>query len=274
MMRLGLIGFPLDHSLSPKIHNAALKAGGLEGSYSLIPVPPHGRRMLEKVLSELRSGEQSGLNVTIPHKMEIIPFLDGLTPVAQAIGAVNTIFCRNQKLIGDNTDAPAFLTDLKRCFSFRDNRPHSALIFGASGAARAVAYSLSLEGWEVNIFSRRMEAADQIAAQIKNTRAFSSFPLPAVLTGLDLVVNATPLGMEPDVDKSPWPEGQPFPDGTAVYDLVYTPRQTRIVREAQSQGLRAVTGLGMLVEQAALAFELWTGELVPRESLFESVSQT
>ena len=112
--KLGLIGYPLGHSLSPKIHTAALQASGLEGNYSLFPIPPEDKQALQDLLAQVRAGEIHGLNVTIPHKQNVIEFMDELTPAAQAIGAVNTIYMRGDKLIGDNTDAPGFLADLKR----------------------------------------------------------------------------------------------------------------------------------------------------------------
>src|SRR6476619_3180279 len=114
MIKLGLIGFPLSHSLSPKIQNAAFQSCGLVGSYSLFPILPDDNEGLEDLLSQVRSGEIHGLNVTIPHKQNVIPFLDELAPSADAIGAVNTIDLRNDKLIGENTDAPGFLADLKK----------------------------------------------------------------------------------------------------------------------------------------------------------------
>ena len=112
--QLGLIGFPLGHSLSPKIHAAALKACGLQGTYSLFPISPDDKQGLHSLLARVRAGEIHGLNVTIPHKQNVIPLLDELTPTAKAIGAVNTIYLRDDKLIGDNTDAAGFLADLKK----------------------------------------------------------------------------------------------------------------------------------------------------------------
>ena len=114
MIQLGLIGYPLGHSLSPKIHAAALSACSLQGTYSLFPIPPEDKQALHHLLTRVRSGEITGLNVTIPHKQNIIELMDELTPTAKAIGAVNTIYLREDKLIGDNTDAPGFLSDLKR----------------------------------------------------------------------------------------------------------------------------------------------------------------
>ena len=269
MMHLGLIGHPLGHSLSPKIHTAALKACGLEGEYSLFPIAPEDMQGLKDLLTRVRGGEIHGLNVTIPHKQNVIPLLDELTPTAQAIGAVNTISMRNGKLVGDNTDAPGFLADLQN-FLTTETRSHGerrkALVLGAGGSARAVVYALVHAGWDVTLSARRPEQAQALA---------SNYQLP--ITNLinpptfNLLVNTTPLGMTPNVDASPWPEHLAFPKDAAVYDLVYNPRETKLVRDARAQGLPAKTGLGMLIEQAALAFEIWTGHRPPREVLFQQV---
>ena len=263
MMHLGLIGHPLGHSLSSKIHTAALKACGLEGEYSLFPIAPEDMQGLKDLLTRVRGGEIHGLNVTIPHKQNVIPLLDELTPTAQAIGAVNTISMRNGKLVGDNTDAPGFMADLG---GLKTSEVSKALVLGAGGSARAVVYALVYAGWDVTLSARRPEQAQALA---------SNYHLP--ITNLinpptfNLLVNATPLGMTPNVNASPWPDHLPFPKDAAVYDLVYNPRETKLVRDARAQGLPARTGLGMLIEQAALAFEIWTGHRPPREVLFEAV---
>ena len=141
--QLGLIGYPLGHSLSPKIHTAALKACGLNGGYSLFSIRPDDSQGLKDLLARVRAGEIHGLNVTIPHKQNVIPLLDELTPTAQAIGAVNTIYLRENKLIGDNTDAAGFLSDLKKFVNKETGRQVNtdALILGAGGSARAVVYA-------------------------------------------------------------------------------------------------------------------------------------
>ena len=145
MTSLGLIGFPLEHSLSPRIQQAALDYAHLKGSYDLFPIAPDDLAGLRDLLERLRGAEITGLNVTIPHKQNVISLLDALTPEAQAIGAVNTIVCKEGKLLGANTDAPGFLADLKDVFPQppweRVKRKH-ALVLGAGGAARAVVYAL------------------------------------------------------------------------------------------------------------------------------------
>lgn len=273
MIQLGLIGYPLGHSLSPKIHTAALKACGLEGNYSLFPVHPEDKQGLRDLLTHVRSGEITGLNVTIPHKQNVIEFMDELTPTAQAIGAVNTIYMREKKLVGDNTDAPGFLSDLKRAMTEIKSKivnRKSAIVLGSGGSARAVVYALANDGWNVTIAARRIEQAQQLADSFKNyDLRITTFDLQPLT--FELIVNTTPLGMTPNIDQSPLPENLSLPANAFVYDLVYNPRETKLVRDARAQGLNASTGLGMLIEQAALAFEKWTGHIPPRDILYTSV---
>lgn len=280
IFRLGLIGYPLSHSLSPQIHSAALNACGLEGDYSLFPILPADKQGLIDLLNRVRIGELHGLNVTIPHKQTVIDFLDELTPTARAIGAVNTIYVRDVNLIGGNTDAPGFLTDLKRFLAESPSpngrgagvREKSVLVLGAGGSARAVVYALLNDGWNVTLAARKIDQAQQLAS------SFPNYPIP--ITNLqtfepstfNLMVNTTPLGMTPNVDQSPLPENLSLPSNAFVYDLVYNPRETKLVRDAQAQGLKAATGLGMLIEQALLSFELWTGHNPSREIIRASVS--
>jgi shikimate dehydrogenase len=265
---LGLIGFPLGHSLSPKIHAVALKACGLEGEYSLFPIHHEDTQSLKDLLARVRTRKLQGLNVTIPHKQNVIPLLDELTPTAKAIGAVNTIHLRENKLIGDNTDAAGFLADLKRFLTTETQRhgDSKALVLGAGGSARAVVYALLNDGWDVTLAARRIEQAQQLA------QSFTNYQLPITNftdlrpSNFDLLVNTTPIGMSPNIYQSPLPENLFFPNAI-IYDLVYNPRETKFVKDARAQGLSATTGLGMLIEQAALAFELWTGHTPPRDIL-------
>lgn len=270
--RLGLIGYPLEHSLSPKIHTAALKACGLDGDYSLFPIEPDDQQGLKDLLSRVRAGEITGLNVTIPHKQNVIEFMDKLTPTANAIGAVNTIYLKNEKLIGDNTDALGFLKDLQRFIGYREMETgKSVLVFGAGGSARAVVYALLNDGWDVTIAARRVEQAQGLATSFTNYHlritSFTDFQLST----FNLIVNTTPLGMSPKINQSPMPENLSLPQHIVIYDLVYNPRETKLVRDARSHGLQATTGLGMLIEQAAPAFEIWTGCNPQRDILYKAV---
>lgn len=273
MIQLGLTGHPLSHSLSPQIHSAALQACGLNGSYSLFPIHADDKQGLKALLSCVRSGEISGLNVTIPHKQNVIEFMDELTPTANAIGAVNIIYMKGNKLLGDNTDAPGFLTDLKKFLSteIQKHGKLNALVLGAGGSARAVIYALVNDGWNVTIAARQIQKAQELALQFKNVNAIGFKLSTLQLSNFQLMVNTTPLGMTPNMDSSPLPENILLPGHLGIYDLVYNPRQTKLVRDARLQGLNATTGLGMLIEQAALGFELWTGYNPPRDVLYNSV---
>ena len=271
MIQLGLIGYPLEHSLSPKIHAAALESCGLHGEYSLYPICPDDLQGLKSILARIRNGEIAGLNVTIPHKQNVIPLLGELTLKAKTIGAVNTISLQNGKLVGDNTDVPGFLVDLNHFLEMNQSsivNHNSALILGAGGSARAVVYALAQDGWDVAITARRPEQAQELASHYSiQTMDYSD--LQSVT--FNLLVNTTPVGMAPDVDSSPWPANLSFPSNAAIYDLVYNPRETKLVKNAHAAGLSATTSLGMLVEQAALSFEIWTGCNLPREPLFATV---
>ncbi|MFQ5615536.1 MAG: shikimate dehydrogenase [Anaerolineales bacterium] len=288
MYSLGLTGHPLFHSLSPTLHNTALRALGLEGEYRLYPVPPlpKGAETLAGLLARARRGEIHGLNVTIPHKQNAIPLLDDLTPATRAIGAANTIFRQGDRILGDNTDAPGFLADLKHFLANNTQYPipntQSALILGAGGSARAVAYALLTHGWHITLAARRPEQAQALSEQLlvnssqspvthRSIRAVQ-LPITNYQLPVNLIVNTTPLGMSPHTAGSPWPGDLPFPPNAAVYDLVYNPRETTLVRRARAAGLPAVTGLGMLIEQAALAFERWTGRPAPRAAMWQAVS--
>lgn len=282
-LSLGLIGFPLDHSLSPHLHAAALKALDLPGDYRLFPVPPapHGDEAIRDLFEQMRRGEMHGLNVTIPHKQTVIPYLDELTPTALAVGAVNTIVYKAGKLIGENTDCPGFLADLAVQLEntgmrkLRDRTGNSALVLGAGGSARAVVFGLLQNGWQVSIAARRPEQAQELM------RSFSSCSMlvgemnmlrSEAAQNFQLIVNTTPLGMHPNVEDSPWPTNMPFPKKVFVYDLVYNPPETTLLRSARNSGLPAANGLGMLVRQAALAFRAWTGLEPPWEEMYQTVA--
>lgn len=268
VFHLGLTGFPLGHSLSPALHTAALQVMRLKGEYGLYPAAPETAD-LQCLLGRVRQGELDGLNVTIPHKQTVLPLLDALEPAARAAGAVNVIFRRDHLLIGDNTDLPGFLSDLHQQF------PHLAvpgqrkvLVLGAGGAARAVCAALHSAGWQLCLAARRPEQAAGLMADLRLSSA-ESLPLDAAglsaCGSVALIVNATPLGMAPNPQNNPWPASLPLPAGACIYDLIYNPSVTRLLQQAQQAGLSAASGAGMLVEQAALALERWTGRPAPRQ---------
>ncbi len=274
--RLGLTGYPLGHSLSPAIHNAAIASAGLQGEYCLYPVSPlpSAPQALSDLLDRLRHGELDGLNVTIPHKQAVLPLLDWLEPAARRIGAANLLYCRRGQLVGDNTDATGFYLDLRHFLQRMPLHDQRALVLGAGGAARAVAAALLDDGWQITLAARRLEQAQALAHSLLPAR-FTVIPLVADslanVVGTTLLVNATPLGMSPNQESCPWPVELALPAGAAVYDLVYNPPQTCLMRRAQAAGLPAAGGLGMLVEQAALSFERWTGRPAPRPAMRQAV---
>jgi shikimate dehydrogenase len=285
-IELGLIGFPVAHSRSPELHRAALLACGLLGEYRLYPVPPvpEGMSLLGEIIAKVRRGELTGLNVTIPHKENVIPLMDELSPTAAAVGAVNTIYRRENKVVGDNTDLQGFMIALRTAMAragFEPPAEPAALVLGAGGSARAVVVALAQAGWQVTIAARRVEQAQILLRLVEgsqdlqeqraiglNTGSIQS--RVQALPGLSLVVNATPLGMHPQTAGNPWPQGVPLPEKAFIFDLVYNPRDTTLVVQAQASGLAAASGLGMLVEQAALAFQSWTGLQAPRVEMYRA----
>jgi shikimate dehydrogenase len=243
------------------MHNAALAELGLAGwEYVAVPVPPDG---LAEAVGSLRGEGYAGANVTVPHKQAVVPLLDGLTPVAHAIGAVNTIVKQDGRLLGHNTDAAGLLADLYAHAVHVSRRP--VLILGAGGSARAAVAALAGVGAQLRVIARKLEQIDALRS-VAALDAFEWSPLGllAASDNVALIVNTTPLGLSPNTGASPWLAGTPFPPDAFVYDLVYNPPDTLLVRQARAAGLRAVNGLGMLVEQGALALELWTGQTAPR----------
>jgi shikimate dehydrogenase len=217
---------------------------------------------VEEAVRGVRALGFRGVNVTVPHKAAVIPFLDEIAPAARAIGAVNTIVVEaGGRLVGHNTDAGGFLADLAA--QGVEPAGRRALVLGAGGAARAVVYALATTGAVVTIASRRAAQAQQLIVDLQahvGDAPLRYRPLqdPDAAPG-DLIVNATPVGMSPRVDEAPWP-GRPLPRDCFVYDLIYNPAETVLMRRAREAGGAAANGLGMLVQQGALAFELWLGE--------------
>ncbi len=260
-----LFGDPVAHSLSPLIHNAAFRAAGIDAEYRAQRV---SAEELVAAVAMLREPHALGANVTVPHKQAVIPYLDALTPRAEAIGAVNTIVrTADGDLRGENTDAAGFLYGLDAAAL----RGAPALVFGAGGAARAVVYALLTERQpaSLTLVARRSDQAAMLAAEfsgLDKRRALRVVPraeAAAAVRQSRLVVNATPLGMHPDTESTPWPDTADFRDGQTVYDLVYAPAETRLLREAHAQGAQTIGGMAMLIGQAAAAFEQWTGTPMP-----------
>lgn len=261
--RVGVIGWPVTHSLSPAMHNAAFAALGLVGwRYDLLPIPPD---ILGPGLRTLRDeGGYLGVNVTVPLKEAVLAHIrpDAL---AQALGAANTIDFRSDT--ATNTDVGGLIEDLRANDIALDGA--RALVIGAGGAARAAVYGLAQAGAEVLVANRTPERAQAMLAALAlnaGLRGAAAVTFEqAAAAAPALLVNCTPAGMWPRVDGCPWPDGVSFPAGAAVYDMVYRPARTRLMALAEAAGGRAVGGLGMLARQGAAAFTLWTGQAAPVE---------
>lgn len=257
---VGIIGNPVSHSLSPAMHNAAFLA--LEMDWLYVPLPVQPDNVGEAVRGLLSLGFR-GANVTVPHKESVMPFLDEISVQASRIGAVNTITVQNGRLCGDNTDWSGILEDLRE--NGFDPSGRTVMVLGSGGSARAVAYAVASAGADTIIRSRNSETARALSQNLREHFPGKSIEFMAldrvadVESRVDLVVNTTPLGMTPKPDSSPWPAGKPLPQCQLVYDLVYNPPQTRLMKQALEMGLTASNGLGMLVHQAAAAFSIWTG---------------
>jgi shikimate dehydrogenase len=280
---VGVMGWPVSHSRSPAMHNAAFAALGLNYVYVPLPVPPSE---VATSVRALRGLGFAGVNVTVPHKPAVLPLLDVLTPIAAAIASVNTIVVRaDGTLLGDSTDGAGFLEDLRahRC----EPAGRSILLLGAGGAAKAVAYALAGCGATLAVANRTRERADELCrlvlAALPSAR-ITAHPFPDGLARLaeraDLVVNATSLGLHVDRDPLPWDPAVSFRPGQIVYDLVYSPGTggepslpTPFLRLAGEAGAQAIDGLGMLVCQGARAFELWTGQQAPVEVMRAAVGR-
>ena len=260
--RAFLFAHPARHSLSPAMHDAALRAMGIQARYEARDVPPD---QLKAALNALRGSNTWGVNLSIPHKERAFEIVDDVSDEARAIGAINTVIVRGDRLEGRNTDAPGFIEGLRESGVVV---PVAAVtVLGAGGAARGIVWGLKRAGaaW-VKVWNRSFDRAARLAEEF-GVNAVSDDELEAAVLESDLVVNATSVGLD-DPDASPlppgWlPSGSWFPDGPVVCDIVYRPLETRLLREAREAGLTTVGGLGMLVHQGALALEAWTGHDVP-----------
>jgi len=274
---VGIIGFPLGHSVSPAMHNAAYKELGLDYEYIPFEVEPED---LAQALPGLRALHIAGFNVTIPHKETIIPLLDDVTKLARTIGAVNTVVNQDGELIGYNTDGPGFIESLKEDANF-EPEGKKAVILGAGGASRAVATMLAEAGALSLLISdiieeKAKELAEYTDGLTKTKCSWTKADSPLLRTEIqqaDLLVNTTPLGMHPDVNKSPLPEKLKLPKTLLVYDLVYNPAETKLLKTARAAGCKAVSGLGMLIRQGALAFTVFTGEEAPVETMWSAAQK-
>lgn len=269
---LGVVGYPIEHSISPAIQQAALDCVGIDARYERWSVPPAD---LAAWAASLRAPDVLGANVTIPHKEALIPLLDELDASARDIGAVNTVLKRDGRLVGANTDAAGFGRALADAGYTPGNG--AAVMLGAGGAARAVGHALLAAGVQrLAIFNRDAARARALARALAGPRplidafALDAPEIDAHLAACELLVNTTSVGMRPGECLL---RPEQVPARALVVDVIYRPAETALLAEAARRGARTQNGLPMLVYQAAIAFERWTGREPPLDVMFAAARQ-
>ena len=265
--RVVLLGQPVTHSLSEALQQAAFEAAGIDATYEPIDTPTVD---LPEAIEALRGEEYLGANLGVPHKDRVATMLDRLTEEAQATGAVDTITCDGDQLVGQNTDVIAFKPALEELVG-NVKMPKNAVVVGAGGGGRAVVYCLIQAGFQnVALFNRHLHRGERLVKHFGRSashmdlkaRPWHESVIEAELAKTDILVNASSMGRDPD--ETPIP-GELLPPDILVMDLHYVPEQTRLLKEAEAAGAaKAMNGDFMLVEQTIAAFELWTGEKAPR----------
>ncbi len=275
--KLGIIGFPIGHSISPMFQQAALDHLGIDATYQAWEVAPGD---VGPFLQGLRGASFLGINVTVPHKEAVIPFLDRVDDWAAAAGAVNTVVNLDGQLSGHNTDGAGFLRALREAGRF-DPRGRRVLILGSGGAARGVVLALIREGAaQVTIANRTVDRARRLVEIAHDNGlkarclALDSEELAAAAAGAELIVNCTSVGMAhgPDQEGTPLP-GRAIPSTALVNDLVYNPPETPLLRQAAQAGASVLGGIHMLVYQGAASFEMWTGREAPVAKMLEAATR-
>jgi shikimate dehydrogenase len=259
---LGVIGHPVEHSLSPLMHNAALAKLGLDYVYLPFPISPEN---LETAIAGFATIGVVGFSITIPHKQAILPLLSEISPIAQAIGAVNTVTRQGDKWVGTNTDVEGFIAPLQTIYH-QDWSQKKAVILGNGGAARAVvAGCIQLGLAEIHVVGRNLHKLQVFTQSWQNSPFADKFQvhewseLPNLLHQANLLVNTTPIGMYPYVEESPLSSEEIgyLPGNVIVYDLIYIPKPTKFLQLAEKQGAIIIDGLEMLVQQGAAALKIW-----------------
>ncbi len=265
----GLIGFPVEHSLSPRMQNAAFKHRNINAEYKLFPLR---EQELEPFLRNLRENNIYGLNVTVPYKEKVIPFLNNVSSEAKLIGAVNTIKAGDNRLEGFNTDGAGFLRHLTEDLGFEPKAKTIAII-GAGGASRAISvYLAKAKPKAISIYDIDKDKLSSLVVHLRTN--FNGIEIKTAaslndLIGADLLVNATPLGLK---ESDPClVEERLINSNMLVYDLIYSPKETKLLKLAKELGAKVANGLGMLLYQGVLAFEIWTGEIAPVEIMRQAL---
>jgi shikimate dehydrogenase len=269
----GVFGDPVKHSKSPLMLNRAFREAGVPAVYAAFHVRPEG---LAEAVRGVRAMGFGGINVTIPHKVAVMELMDELDETAAAIGAVNTVVHRDGRLIGYNTDGIGYVRSLKEETGMTVEGKRIAVI-GAGGAARGIVYALLKEGPErVLVLNRTVSSAERLAADMGRYGAVEGWGLAELAKmkdEIDLLINTTSVGMHPHTEEMPVPADL-LASRMTVSDIVYNPRRTKLLAEAEARGLRTHGGLGMFVYQGAYAFEYWTGRPAPVAAMREAVERS
>jgi quinate/shikimate dehydrogenase len=278
---IGLLATPAGHSISPAMHNLAFRKLGLNYAYMAFDV---GNDRLAEIVAGMRALNIRGFNLSMPNKIKILPLLDELSPAAQFVGAVNTVVNENGKLIGHITDGTGYMRGLADAGV--DFLGKKMTLVGAGGAATAVAIQAALDGVaEISIFNRNddffaraVKNAEIINGQIKDTNCKANVynledldQLKEEIASSDILTNGTGVGMKPMEDLSLIPDPSWLRPELVVSDLIYTPRKTKLLQQAESVGCKTLNGLGMVLWQGAKAFEIWTGQEMPVEFVKEQL---
>ena len=269
----GLIAKPARHSISPLMHNTAFKANNIDAVYLSFEVE---KEQLPQFIKGISAFDMIGVNVSMPYKLAVIPYLDELSEAATLIGAVNTIVPQKDgRLVGHNTDGSGFIRSLVD--SNVEIIGEEITVIGTGGAATAICVQAALDGVQkINVFNRqgefftqKQQKINEIAQKSQCTLSLTDLAdgkaLNKALGNSKLLINATDVGMKPNEAQTPIQDFSAFHDDLAVYDVIYNPRETKLIQIAKEKGLKTVNGLGMLLYQGAYAFELWTGKKMPLE---------
>lgn len=254
-----IVGDPVEHSLSPAMHNAAYESLGIDDQF-VFTAARVDIKNIQQVVEVVRIMGIRGLTCTIPHKIEVIKYLDKIDETAQKIGAVNTVVNDNSVLTGYNTDWLGVVTPLKQVAGSLHNK--KTAIMGAGGASRAMVYGLTKEGAKVKIFNRTVEKATELAEEFGATAG--GLDNLSELKDFDIILNSTSVGMGDQINKSPVP-AEYLHDKQIIFDAVYVPYETKLLKDAKAAGAQIVHGADMLLHQGTAQFELYTGKKAPED---------
>lgn len=266
----GLIGHPVEHSFSPPMHNAAFNALNMDWTYVAFDVEPSN---LKSAIDGARSLNIKGLNVTIPHKIEVMKYLDEIDEVARLIGAVNTIDFRNMK--GYNTDGIGAVKAIEEVTSIKNK---NVVVAGAGGASRAISFYIAKYGAEsITILNRNVDKASNLAKDINlidDVRADSISQINDYVREADILIDTTPVGMHPNVDADAIVGADDMHEGLVVFDAVYNPNETALIKQAIKANAKPVYGIKMLLYQGVESFKIWTGQNPPVDVMEDALRKT